>query len=94
MHNHDNLVWCKFAKVGDTDNTFRCTRCRGRDITPTVPREPHQIHRPCSAPLGWGDRLARAIETVLPWTKKKKCGGCKQRQEALNALGRKITGRG
>jgi len=41
---------------------------------------------------GLGDYVAKAIETLLPWTRKKKCEPCKQRQEKLNELGRRITG--
>jgi len=50
------------------------------------------IHRVCTAPAGLGDYVAKAIETLLPWTRKKKCEPCKQRQEKLNELGRRITG--
>ena len=52
----------------------------------------HMIHRVCTAPAGLGDYVAKAIETLLPWTKKKKCEPCAKRQQMLNELGRKITG--
>jgi hypothetical protein len=87
-------MWCDFKAVRGKNNEFKCRRCFGPTVRPKFPREQHEIHRPCEGAPGLGDYVAKLIETVLPWTKKKKCNSCKQRQEALNAIGRKITGRG
>lgn len=94
---------CDMVKVKGRPNVFRCVR---KGCTHPWLRLPPradtgqpwkicQFHPPaCTVPyrMGLGDYVARAIETLLPWTKKKKCSGCKKRQEMLNEVGRKIIG--
>jgi hypothetical protein len=94
MHsNGDMMEWCDFAPVSKKAGVFKCRRCLGPIVKPADPRrESHRIKRPCTGSPGLGDYVAKAIEFVMPWTKKKKCGGCKKRQELLNAVGRNITG--
>jgi hypothetical protein len=84
-------IQCTFVRTKRRINV--CSRCGFVDRINVHP--PEDVHRDCDVQTpGLGDYVAKAIETVLPWTKKKKCVTCKQRQEWINALGRKIAGRG
>jgi hypothetical protein len=68
----------------------KCDRC-GK------PARNPKIRRNCSGKPGWGDLVERALSAVGITKKRvekivgKPCG-CGKRQEALNRLGRKITG--
>jgi hypothetical protein len=83
-------------KKTDTQDVYRCGRRRcGRTLKSMHDLSTIQINFACiDQAFGLGDVVAKAIETIMPWTKNNKCQPCQQRQAALNALGRKITGRG
>lgn len=71
---------CEFPetlRLGD-----RCTRC-GYVLTHDY-KPP--LFRNCKGPPRLGDHVARIIRKV--W--KRKCGGCRKRQEELNQLDEKV----
>ena len=88
---------CKWEEIELPDNRgwrrVRCSNCGF--VTGKTPHVFSAIHRGCTK-VGLGDYVAAGIEATglgaaYRWIRGgKKCGGCGQRQEALNELGKKV----
>lgn len=78
------MIFCQFDRA---DGRCVCRYCHEPDQLGKSPC--HKISRPCrKRRKGIGDYVADVASIFV----KKKCEPCKQRQEKLNELGRRITG--
>lgn len=84
---------CDLTTIGEQNgwNVHRCAMC-GRECKSHSTAD--KTLRNC-VKMGLGDYVATAIELsgIGPLYRRirgKKCGGCQQRQEALNELGKKV----
>jgi len=83
-------VDCVYERAADGKCT--CIRCGRPDIVGKS--ECELIFRRCTAPIGLGDLVKSAIETVAPGFAKRRrgCVPCANRRALLNELGKRITG--
>lgn len=92
------MIPCKECRViwtNEEARIFVCPACGFSDrLHPALTLS--QVHTCCpKANYGLGDIVATALEVtgIAPLVRRLrggKCGGCKQRQQALNDLGKKV----